>query len=332
MDKTDKNNMRQVILDFPLQFHKALQLSKNIKPKGEFDNLVVCGMGGSSLPADLLKTYLALDLPIYISRNYKLPKKSNAKSLIFTISFSGNTEETLSCYAQALSRGFEPISITIGGKLAELCQQNNTALILLPNEGIQPRCGTGYIFTAMLKVLINAGIVEDKIADIDETVELLKNNSSFEEKAKNLAKKLKNKLILVYASEGYEALARIWKIKFNENAKVLAFYNTFPELNHNEMAGFTNLSKENIPLIVLMLKNKKNHPRIIKRMQITADIIKQKGGEIIFINMPQGNPLYEIFATLYIGDWLSYYLALEYETDPSPVEVVEELKWRMRDE
>ena len=331
----DKSNMKQVLLDFPLQFSKALELTKDIKLTKKFNNLVVAGMGGSSLPANILATYLDLDLslPLFITRNYSLPSQANKNSLVFTISFSGNTEETLAVYEQAKKAGMQIAAITPGGKLAETAAKDKTPLVKLPQEGIQPRSGTGYIFTAMLGALMNAGIIKNKRTDIFETIKKLQNFSSTDQAAaKKIAQQLKNRLIIVYASEKYSALARIWKIKFNENAKVLAFYNEFPELNHNETAGFSNLEQEKIPTTVIILRQPvKDNPRILKRMNITKEIIEDKGGEVLMIDIIGVNPLDELFSTLYLGDWISYYLALEYNTDPSPVEVVEYLKKRLKE-
>jgi len=329
----DKSNMYKVLRDFPLQFGKALAIAAKIKvPKKNYSNIIVAGMGGSSMPAAIIETYLGKNLktPILICQNYDLPPEANSKSLVFASSFSGNTEETLSVYKECHRKKIQMVGITTGGELAKLCQKDNIPLILIPNDGIQPRCGTGYMFTGILKAMIGAGLAPNKTAEIEATAKAMA-KMSFEEEAKKMAQQLLGKLIIVYASEKYKEIARICKIKFNENSKVLAFYNYFPELNHNETAGFTNFGKENIPTVVIILRNKNDHSRILKRMEITADIIREKGGEVLNISMPAGNPLTQIFGTLYFGDFLSYYLALGYNTDPSPVEVVEYLKKRLKE-
>lgn len=329
----DKTNMYKVLKDFPLQFGKALAIAAKVKvPKKKYSNIIIAGMGGSSLPAAIIETYLAdkIKAPILICQNYSLPKEANIKSLVFASSFSGNTEETLSVYKECRRKKIQMIGITTGGELAKLCQKDKMPLILIPNEGIQPRCGTGYMFTGILTAMTRAGLAPNKTNEIKATAEAL-TKMTFEENAKQIAPQLKRKLIVVYASEQFKDIARIWKIKFNENSKVLAFYNYFPELNHNETAGFTNFQKENIPTVVIILRNEADHQRILKRMDITGEIIREKGGEVLNIKMPEGNPLTQIFGTLYFGDFLSYYLALEYETDPSPVEVVEYLKKRLKE-
>lgn len=329
----DKANMHQVLKNFPLQFGKALAIVAKIKvPKKKYSNVIIAGMGGSSMPAAIIETYLGekLKTPILICQNYDLPKEANNKSLVFASSFSGNTEETLSVYKECRRKKIQMVGITTGGELAKLCQKDKVPRILLPNEGIQPRCGTGYMFTGILAAMGKARLAPNKTNEIKATAKAL-SQMDFEVEAQKIAKQLVNKLIIVYASEKYKDIARICKIKFNENSKVMAFYNYFPELNHNETAGFTNFRKENIPTVVIILRNKNDHPRILKRMEITADIIREKGGQVLNIAMPEGNPLTQIFGTLYFGDFVSYYLALEYNTDPSPVEVVEDLKKRLKE-
>lgn len=325
--------MYKVLKDFPLQFKKALAIAAEVKiPKKKYSNVIIAGMGGSSLPAAIIETYLGdkVKVPIFICQNYSLPKEANTKSLVFASSFSGNTEETLNVYKECRRKKIQIVGITTDGELAKRCVKDKVPAIELPQEGIQPRCGTGYIFTGILAAMTRAGLAPDKSREIKATANALQ-KMNFDLGAKKIAHNLKGKLILVYASEKFKDLARIWKIKFNENSKVLAFYNYFPELNHNETAGFTNFRKENIPTLVIVLRNKKDHPRILKRMDITCDIIRQKGGEVINIEMPQGDLLTQIFGTLYFGDFVSYYLALEYGTNPSPVEVVEYLKKRLKE-
>lgn len=325
--------MFKVLKDFPLQFEKALAISQKVKvPCKKYSKVIIAGMGGSSLPASIIETYLGekITVPIYICQNYSLPKEANKESLVFASSFSGNTEETLSVYKECRRKKIQMVGITTGGELAKWCVKDKVPKIELPQEGIQPRCGTGYMFTGILAAMTKAGLAPNKSQEIKATARAL-TKMTFEENAKQIAPKLKGKLIIVYASEKYKEVARIWKIKFNENSKVLAFYNYFPELNHNETAGFTNFRKENIPTVVIILRNKADHPRILKRMEITSDIIREKGGEVVNIEMPEGNPLTQIFGTLYFGDFVTYYLALEYGTDPSPIEVVEYLKKRLKE-
>jgi len=329
----DKENLRQVIIDSPEQIATGLRLAKNIKVKGDFKSIEISGMGGSSLPANILRIYLssiyrkhpktAKLLAIYQNRFYKLPHEAYQNCLNFFSSYSGNTEETIASLQEAIKHKLPSVGFATGGKLAELCKENNIPCVILP-AGIQPRYATGYFFGAMFQVLVNSGLAENKDAELISLAKKLKTTVlKMETRGKNIAKELKGKTPIIYSSVDFKALAMIWKIKINENAKTPAFYNFFPELNHNEMVGFT-LPQGKFHVITLI--DKKDHLQNIKRMKITAKILGKKGIETTLIEMPDSNIFNTIFSTLLLGDWVSYYLALAYKQDPTPVEMVEDLK------
>jgi glucose/mannose-6-phosphate isomerase len=326
--------MREVILDFPKQFKEGLEKARDIKVEGEFGNIIICGMGGSALPANLLITYLPdLKLPIWIHRSYGLPTRANQKSLIICISFSGNTEETISAFEEAQKRNFKTVAITTGGKLSQLAREENAPLVSLPSVKIQPRWGLGYMFSSIVKILSNSGIIDDKSQEILEMAENLK-PGKLKSSGQKLAEKLVNKIPLIYSSSRLKALARIWKIKFNETSKIMAFWNYFPELNHNEMEGFSIFNFQFSifkSFYVIILRDKDDHPRILKRMGLTADLLKEKGIGVDFVEIEGKNVLEKIFNNLILSDWTSYYLAKEYKVDPEKVELIEEFKRKMKE-
>jgi len=321
----DKSNMKKVIAESAGQFKDGLDLAKDIKVEGVFKNVVVCGVGGSALPADILNSLVVAKIPIYIHRDYNLPAIASEDSLIVCISYSGNTEEPLSALQEAINKNITPITIATGGKIEKICSGHNIAFVKIPS-GIQPRSATGYIFSSLAKVLANCGIIDDLSDEISNVSEkLAKINSTLEKEGKILAKKLVKKTPIVYASNKFEAVAKIWKIKFNENSKIPAFYNYFPELNHNEMVGYTGVKKGN-DLCVLILKDKEDHPRTIKRMELTSLLLKKRGVKNIFIENKEGSLMFRMFSSLLLGDWTSYYLAINSKIDPTPVDMVEEFK------
>ncbi len=320
--------MRDIILDFPKQFKEGLDKAKDVTIEGEFGNIIICGMGGSALPANLLITYLPrLNLPIWIHRSYGLPPQANQKSLIICISFSGNTEETISAFKEAQKRNLKTAAITTGGKLGQLAQEGNLPLVSLPSVRIQPRWGSGYMFSSLVKILSNSGVVDDKSQEILEMAKNLK-PANFESSGQNLAKKLVDKIPLIYSSSRLKALARIWKIKFNENSKIMAFWNYFPEFNHNELVGITNLQGK---FHTLILRDKEDHPKILKRMTLTANLMREKEIEVDFVEIEGRTILEKIFNNLILSDWTSYYLAKEYKVDPEKVELIEKLKREMKE-
>lgn len=320
--------MRDIILNFPKQFEKGLKVAKDIKMEGQFDNLVICGLGGSGLASNILLTYLPeIKVPVYAHRSYGLPAQTNDKSLVVCISYSGNTEETISAYKEAVNKDFKVVAVTTGGKLEKLAKENDLPVVVFPKDASQPRFALGYQSATLLAILGNARIIEDQSKALTEMVKNL-NPEKIEKQGEALAKKLIDKVPVVYTSARFKAVARIWKIKFNENSKVMAFWNYFPELNHNEMVGLTNL-KANFHFIIF--SDKDMHPRNLERMELFSDLAKDKGSAVDIIEMQGNNALEKMFNTIILGDWVTYYLALEYGQDPIPVRIVEEFKKKLKE-
>lgn len=332
----DQSNMRQVILDFPKQFRIGLEAAKNAKVPNvqhPISNIIIAGMGGSALPGDVFKMVnndlLLTKLPIFIHRNYNLPSIADKNSLIVCISYSGNTEETISAFNEARKRKMNIAVIGSGGKLIEAAKKYNFPFAQI-TAGNQPRAALGYQFSALIKILSNFKLIKN----LDKELLRLEKNlkpQELEKTGSSLAKKLKGRIPLVYSSEANECLARIWKIKFNENSKIPSFYNFFPELNHNEMSGMGECEiKEWRNLFqVVILNNKKDHPRIIKRMEILSKIFQKKNIKVNFVEIEGKNIFEKFFNNNLIADWTSYYLAIFRGIDPTPIKLVEEFKKKM---
>lgn len=331
----DKANLRQVILDFPKQFEIGLKLASHIKMGTGFKSICISGMGGSSFPSDILETYVAYlrkkdskknkNFRIIKNRGYQLPVEATEKCLNIFISYSGNTEETIESLNEAIKKKLPSIGIANGGKLIEICKAKKIPFIIIPDIS-QPRYALGYFFLVLLQILKNCQLIEGNFSqEILNSIKKLTEITIQNEKAgKALAKKLTGKTPLVYTSEKLQGIARIWKIKINENSKTPCFYNYFPELNHNEMVGFT-LPQGKFHIITLVDNNE--HPQIIKRMKITADILQKKKIKTDLVDIPDNSNMFlSIFSFLALGDWVSYYLALNYKQDPTPVEMVEDFK------
>lgn len=328
MEIIDKSNMRKAILEFPEQFRVGLEAAKNIKASGTFKAILICGMGGSALPADILKMWLEgkkINLPLKIHRNYGLPDFIDKKYLVIFISYSGNTEETLDAFKAALRRKLRITAISSGGKLNQLCKDSHSPIAIIPS-GFQPRLAVGFQFAALMKILANCRLIKDNVKDISNLENLLEPDA-LENQGKELARNLKDMIPLIYASERLCDLARIWKIKFNENSKVPAFSSCFPELNHNEHNQFE--GNKNNQLSVIILRDEADHPRILKRMELFAEMLKQRKIAVNSIDIAGKKMLYKIFNNILLSDWVSYYLALEYKTDPMPVKFNDEFKKRM---
>jgi len=323
----DKSNLRKVILDYPNQLHLGQKFAENISlPDNNYSNLIVCGMGGSAIPGDLLVTYLENnkkpEFPIYINHDYSLPENATQNSLIFISSYSGNTEETISCLEEAIKNKFSVISFCSGGKIEKISRENNIPVVKysIAFENFQPRYAATYAFAAMYQVLTNM-----KLCDRIEKFPTI-NSLEIENLGKNLAKKIKGQVPVIYASNKLKILAKNWKIKINENTKSPAFWNYFPELNHNEMAGFSNPSDK---FCIIFLKNKTDQAKIKKRMEITQKLYSEKGNSCFEAEIIGESYLEKMLYGLNLGDWTSYYLALEYGQDPTPIDIVEDFKAMM---
>jgi glucose/mannose-6-phosphate isomerase len=240
--------------------------------------------------------------------------------LVFAVSYSGNTEETLSAFKDARSRNAKIIGITSGGKLSEECEK----VIKIPS-GLQPRAALGYLFFPMLGVLHNTNIIRVKNDDLNEMMDILMDTEKFTNEGEELAKKLKEKIPIIYASEALGALAMRWKTQINENAKMPCFYNVFSEMNHNEIAGYKGMDRK---FVAIMIRDNYDNERIKKRMDICQEIMEvttdveevQTEGECLLSRM---------FSAIYLGDFVSYHLALWNRVDPSPVEIIEGMKKKL---
>lgn len=325
----DKYNLRQVILEYPNQLNVGQKFADKTElnlDKKNYDNLIICGMGGSALPANLLADYLEnvdnAKIDVVVSRGYSLPKNTSKNSLIFISSYSGNTEETISCFKEALKLKADIIAFSEKGEVERMAEENNIPHVKynIKFDHIEPRYATTYVFAAMHQVLTNLNIV----ATIKNLPKI--NPRDFEVYGEELAKKIKGKIPVIYASSTHKALARNWKIKINENSKSPAFWNYFPELNHNELVGF---SYPRNKYFVLIIQDKDDHRRVNERMKITSEIYDKLGIETEIIEMEGNDYLTKFLNTLVLGDWISYYLALEYNQDPTPVDLVEEFKKKL---
>jgi glucose/mannose-6-phosphate isomerase len=336
ISKIDKSNMRKTILDFPKQFRIGIEAAKNVYLKSlpfskKPENIIVCGMGGSALPGDVLATLESLDVFVY--RSYQLPPQAGKESLIICISYSGNTEETLSAFHTAFEKKLPLISITTGGKLFELSKKYGVPCAKLPWAPILPRIALGETFSALVKILQNHNILKENL--IKELLELetsLK-PEDLENQGKKLAKKIFKKIPIIYTSRRFRKIGWIWKNSLNEGAKILAITNHFPELNHNEIVGFWKINEKQIKnkkICVLVLRDKdESYPRVLTQMEITKDLLNKEGIEVEFVDMVGKTMLEKIFSTVILGFWTAYWLAIEYKIDPTPVKLIDEFKRRM---
>lgn len=323
--------MRKTILETPKQFLFEPKIF-NFKKFKKFNKFLVAGMGGSNLVTDLIKIRDP-SLDIISHRNYGLPPKIDDR-LIIVSSYSGNTEETIDAFEKAIKNKLTVVAVSTGGRLISLAKKYKVPYVLLPKVGIQPRASLGFQTKAILKIMER----EDLLVEISELSKTLK-PEEFQAKGKNLAKKLKGYLPIIYSSAKNQGIAYSWKIKFNETGKIPAFYNVFPELNHNEMTGFDlhpkigarklpskERKKLNERFYFIFLKDKDDHPRIQRRMEITKQLYEKKGLPVEFLEFSEKSIFHKIFSSLVLADWTAFYLAQIYGLESEKVPMIEEFK------
>ena len=341
MKNIDRYNLREVILAEAEQFAQGFAAAAKIDlPLGRLGRVMVSGIGGSALPANILRVYLNSvfaenphyrKIDVYQNRFYTLPPEAYENCLNLICSHSGNTEETLSSFREVLANNLPAVAVSAGGEVEKLARENNIPHIRLPLPGknFQPRMATGHFVSAMIEVLVRMRMIPDCRAEIAAAADKLREEiPAMENPGRELAEKLSGSTPLIYSSARFKALAMIWKIKINENSKTPAFWNFFPELNHNEFVGFT---LPQARFFVLMLRDGQDHPDNLRRFQVTADFLRQKDIPCEIVDIPEGESVfYRMFASLALADWTSYYLALSYGQDPTPVDMVEDFKKALR--
>ena len=338
----DKDNMFQVIADFPKQVAEAVKIGDEAPamPHKATDFLIL-GMGGSAIGGDILSTYSAnteflSHLRITVNRDYELPGFVNSKTAVIASSYSGGTEETITALQKAAKLTDNILCITTGGQLGKIADENDYKKVTIPG-GLMPRCALGYSFFTMLKILLKSIDISEtakhKIeTSIQETINLLEKKSEIyslpddENPAYNIAKALQNTLPVIYSSNIMNTVNLRWRAQFQENAKNLAFGNILPEMNHNEINSWSypvHLLKD---FSVILIENQSDNEKIKIRMRAVEEILKEKAGKVIRVKSNADDYLTRMFDLIYLGDWTSYYLALFNGEDPTPIPLISKLK------
>lgn len=340
ISKFDSLGMLERILKFPDQLRHAQEIARETRLNldvRQISNVCISGMGGSAISGDIVRSYTteSSKIPIFVNRYYTLPGFVDDNSLVIASSYSGNTEETLAAYEDALQRKARMACITSGGVLADKAKANGHPVFSIPT-GYQPRAALGYMTVPLLYCLHKTGLMANPDAEILETIDRLgKLREEYHpDNGNNLAKEISRQLVgkipVIYAAySGFEAVAWRWKGQLSENGKVLAFANVFPELNHNEIMGWGPLSEVNRKVQVIFLTDREDHPQVQKRMAITKAIVEEHTTPVIEVESSGDSLLTRIFSLIFLGDMLSLYLAILNKADPSPVDNIDYLKIRL---
>jgi len=345
--KIDKSGMLDLLLDFPLQCKAALNIAENAKllfERKDFKKIVFFGMGGSAIGADLARSYLYFGcrVPFCVLREYEIPDYVDSSTLVFISSYSGNTKETLNAYKLAKTKGSTVIVISSGGLLRDYAIADNLTFVQIP-PNLPPRTAIGYSSIIPLYILSRLGLVKDIKDSVEATARLLEElrNSHLNPNvplkdniAKSIALKLFKKFTVIYSGSLYFDICAIrLRGQLAENAKALSSSHLFPELVHNEVVGWQNPGKIIRNFAVIVFRDKDMHPFVAKGMELMKEILKKEEGIEITEIWSRGEELLSrIFSLIYIGDFISYYLAILYGVDPTPTEKIAYLKGRLAKE
>ena len=335
----DKSGMSNFLEAAPQHYEKAIEIGEGVSLKKlneKIEKVVFLGMGGSSIGGSLLKDWgwNRVNVPIEVCRDSVIPKHVDSHSLVFAVSYSGDTHETLSAFLQALDKGCFLIGLSSGGLLKEYCQKRNLLHVSVPT-GLQPRLALPYLFTPPAIILEKIGVLNGIKKEIEDAVKTLKNvrekvkasTATTQNESKKIALKVYGTLPIVYGFRGYGTVAYRLKTQLNENSKTFCKFDVLPELNHNEVEGWEGIRPSIANLLSVILLRDYEEPEEAKiKFEILKDILKSKINNIQELYGEGNTILARMLSAIYIGDYLSFYLAILNRIDPTPVDNIDFVK------
>jgi glucose/mannose-6-phosphate isomerase len=296
----------------------------------KFSSIVFCGLGGSAISGDLLCDYLSGELTISFTviRGYHLPSFVNEETLVIISSYSGNTEETISCFEQALKKKSKIVAITSGGKIGEIAKTNKLPVVNL-QSGFQPRYSLGQSFFSLLKLMQELGFANEN-NNVKMIINLWEKRaqdySSENNPAAQIAKDLVGFIPVIYSSEFLTSTGYRLKCQMNENAKLQAFHNSIPEMNHNEIIGWESFKEKQFNAKVFYLMDKDYHPQVLKRFEALREMLAEQKVEVIPLSSDQASKKVRIMDLIFLSDWISFYTSVLRGFDPSEIDFIHRMK------
>jgi glucose/mannose-6-phosphate isomerase len=333
----DPGDMLEAIAGLPEQVRLGYSAGRSVAGLPKVDDVtavIFCGMGGSAVAGDVTRAAFRrrLGVPFEVVRAPELPGYAGRQTLVVCSSYSGNTAETLACFDEAVARGARMLAVTSGGKLATRAGRHRVAVVPVPG-GYQPRAAIGHLSFGALGALESSGLVPGLDGDVRETISVLEGLSrrlgpeapAGDNLAKLLAARMRGRIPVIWGADGIAAVAAMrWKTQLNENAKVPAFSSALPELDHNEVVGWSKAAGE--PFILVALRTGQEHEDVASRFAPSIDIARSSGIEVQQVEAAGRTTLAETFSLIMTGDFVSAYLGLLRGFDPSPVEAIVALK------
>jgi glucose/mannose-6-phosphate isomerase len=334
----DEQNYLAEIENLPSQLENAyrLGLSSSLPNWQGIRSVLIAGMGGSAIGADLLAAYAAplCPVPIYVQRSYNLPAwVKGPEVLVITSSHSGNTEETLSVFEQASKSKCRILALCTGGKLVDAARIRNIPLWTFDHQG-QPRAAVGYSFGLLLSLITRLGLIPDPGDELSGAITAMRKQQAslqvdipiIRNPAKREAGQLMGRWVMVFGADALEPVARRWKTQINELAKAWAQFEGLPEANHNALAGLQQPEQALSNTMALFLRAPSYHQRNLLRTELTKQAYMLEGLNTDFYDAQGETALAHVWTALHFGDYMAYYLAMLYEIDPTPIKALEGFK------
>jgi glucose/mannose-6-phosphate isomerase len=337
--KVDKSNMLSYCLNIADHYRQAERATRSISveyPKPE--SIIVAGMGGSAIGGELFKDWASnkAEVPIEVIRDYRLPAYAGQKTLAVVVSYSGETEETLSSFLDAIKKKCMVFCISSGGSLIEYAEKLSVPYLIVP-KGMPPRAALPYLFVPLMMAIEKLRVVSGVLYELSEAIkllELISKNCSLENPlkknpAKSLAEGINGTLPIVYGFGIFRGVAQRFKTQFNENSKIPSKWEYFSELDHNEVMGWEHPGNLAACLSTIFIRDEKEPSHIRNRIEITKTLISSASK--IFETWSQGrSELARMLSTICIGDFTSVYLAILRNVDPTPVNTIASLKAKIK--
>lgn len=321
--------MKELVAGFTAQLREAITIGEgaNLQPaNGPIRNVIITGLGGSGIGGTIVSqlTDHQMNVPLVVNKDYFLPAFAGTDTLVIVSSYSGNTEETVQAMQTALEKGCQVACISSGGVISEAARNHALNLISIPG-GMPPRSCLGYSFVQLLFLLRHYGLTGPELLnDLAPAIDLLeRENDSLMSRSREIATALHGKLPILYSDAHYEGVAVRWRQQINENGKMLCWHHALPEMNHNELVGWTSQHPE---AVVLMLRGEDDYTRTQKRMEITEGVVRKYAGGWIDVTAKGETRLQRSLYLILLGDWTSCHLADLREIDATEVRVIDHLK------
>jgi len=334
----DTSGMLSHLHEFPEQCERAWEKVLKFDLPQEYariDKVIIVGMGGSAIGGEVVRRLALAEskTPVWVHRDYGLPPFIDEGTLVIASSYSGKTEETISAFTEALKTPAKKLVLTTGGKLKELAEKEGIPVFLIDYQA-PSRAAFPHSFIPLVGIFQKLGLLGDKSADLQEALQILnKLSRDFVETtplvsnpAKQLATKMWGHVAIIYGAEILSEVAQRWKTQLNENSKTWAFFELFPELNHNGVVGYEFPSQVKESLFVVLLRSTLFHPRNLLRYEATAKLLDKAGISHEFVEAVGATALAQVMSLVLFGDYLSFYLAILNRIDPTPVDSIDFVK------